>query len=221
MTTNDPLQEAENILRQEAERLSQAQSQEHQRTQPFLYTEARRMIAAGNRNHLYCHLFVITEEQAPEGQTAANPLNIAESEAMTAAIRLTHSFQTKESAVKALSDTKAQIVINELRKVKECALYLFTQDGLAVMIAGDKLTVTKRNKDRQYDIQHTSLTTEAPQTFFGRCGTSDDENQLISTLVALLHAGRVMEQEAPNQYRLVFQRLGDAFDDFLGKQDDE
>lgn len=217
----DPIHEAENILRQEAERLGAQQSEEHKRTQPFLHAEARRLININNRNHLYCHLFIISEAELPDGEQATNPLNIPDDEAVTAGFKLTHSFQTKESALKAMSDPKAQIVINELRKSRECALYLYTQNGLAIMVAGTKLTVTQRDKNREFVINHTALDIEKPQDFLSRCGTNEDENQLISALVGLLHAGGIMETEQPNQYRLVLQRLEDGFDEFLGKQDDQ
>jgi hypothetical protein len=219
----DPIQDAENILRQESERLGAQQSEEHQRTQPFLHTEARRLVTIGNRNHLYCHLFIITEQELPEGERAANPLNIPTSEAVTAGFQLTHSFQTHESALKAMRDPRTQIVINELRKNNECALYLYTQDGLAIMVAGTKLTVTQRDKNRQFVINHTALDAEKPQDFLDRCGTNDDENELITALVGLLHAGGIMEDKSPNQYHLVLKRLHDQneLDDFFGEQDDQ
>lgn len=217
----DPINQAEEILRQEAAKVSEEQSTAHKETQPFLHAEARRLVTLNNRNHFFCHLFIIKEaDQDEQVDSTLNPFSIPDDQAITAGFHLTHSFQTRESALKAFFDPRAMIVINEMKKAKECAVYLYTQSELAIMLAGHKVTVTQRNPDRQYTINHATMTDDHPETFFANF-PNDEEKQLIMAVMALFHGGAQLEHDKPNQYNLVLERMGNAFKDFLGNPDDQ
>ncbi len=226
MTYDDEvIKEAESIMAEAMVSMAEQRKREHIHSLPLITKGFTELIKERNGK---IHLgYIEPDEQLDTDATiiASGVFSKADIEKSpndftSAKMSVFYSFDDMGDAMECLQQPAAALLAHEINP-EGTAMYMLLQRkkyDIAVLIAANCLTVSRvigndETVTESTDLMRNTDGYDTPEKFFGACGITESESELVRALIEFHLKPQLMKQQFPNAYKVSVERLRKAIEE--------